>query len=82
MRSSTTTLISALRILARDIRSVDGVVNVAIAEAADRLEEIERQNADRGLTIVTIEEIVTNDKMSNKGKVLAIQYVLRKEAQP
>ena len=38
-RSSTSTLIAALRILARDIESGDGVANAAITEAADRLEE-------------------------------------------
>ena len=38
-RSSTTTLISAMRILSRDIISGGGVANAAIAEAADRLEE-------------------------------------------
>lgn len=38
-RSSTPTLIAAMRILARDIQSGDGVANAAIAEAADRLEE-------------------------------------------
>jgi len=37
----TPTLISALRILARDIQSGDGVANAAIAEAADRMEEME-----------------------------------------
>lgn len=40
MRSSTQTLIDALRILARDIESEDGVANAAIAGAADRLEEL------------------------------------------
>jgi hypothetical protein len=44
MKSSTTTLISALRILAGDIKSEDGVANAAIAEAADRMEELEREN--------------------------------------
>ena len=39
MRSSTKTLISALKILAEDIQSQDGVANAAIAEAAMRLEE-------------------------------------------
>ena len=39
MKSSTETLIGAMRILARDIQSGDGVANAAIAEAADRLEE-------------------------------------------
>ena len=40
MRSSTETLISALRILAEDIQSDDGVANQCIREAADRLEEL------------------------------------------
>ena len=39
MKSSTETLIGAMRILARDIQSGDGVANLAILEAADRLEE-------------------------------------------
>lgn len=42
-RSSTETIISALRVLARDIQSDDGVANAAIAEAADRMEEMQRQ---------------------------------------
>src|SRR5271154_3722525 len=40
MKSDTQTLIDALRILARDIKSGDGVANACIAEAADRLEEL------------------------------------------
>lgn len=43
MKSSTETLIGAMRILAEDIQSADGVANVAIAEAADRLEELQSQ---------------------------------------
>ena len=39
-RSKTTTLIQAMRILAADIQSEDGVANAAIAEAADRMEEL------------------------------------------
>jgi hypothetical protein len=39
-KSSTETLIAAMRILARDIQSGDGVANAAIAEAADRLEAL------------------------------------------
>lgn len=37
MKPDTNTLIDALRILARDIHSEDGVTNAAISEAADRL---------------------------------------------
>lgn len=40
MRTETTVLIDAMRILAQDIQSEDGVANAAIAEAADRLEEL------------------------------------------
>jgi len=40
MRSSTEILIEALRILAGDILSEEGVANAAIAEAADRMEEL------------------------------------------
>lgn len=38
-KSSTETLIAAMRVLARDIQSGDGVANATIAEAADRLAE-------------------------------------------
>jgi hypothetical protein len=44
-KSSTETLVAAMRVLARDIQSGDGVANAAIAEAADRLEELEKQAA-------------------------------------
>lgn len=40
-RTDTKTPIESMRILARDIRSADGVANAAIAEAADRLEELD-----------------------------------------
>jgi len=40
MRSKTETIIGALRILAGDIFSEDGIANLAIAEAADRMEEL------------------------------------------
>lgn len=45
LKSSTETLISALRILARDIKSNDGVANACISEAADRLEEYKDMQA-------------------------------------
>jgi hypothetical protein len=40
MRTETETIIGALRVLAQDIQSGDGVANAAIAEAADRMEEL------------------------------------------
>ena len=39
MKSSTRTLINALRILDSEIQSEDGVANAVVAEAATRLEE-------------------------------------------
>lgn len=45
-KSSTDTLIAAMRILARDIQSGDGVANAAISEAADRLEEQQARIAE------------------------------------
>ena len=42
MTSSTHTLIAALRILAKDIQSQDGVANAAIDEAADRMVAMSR----------------------------------------
>jgi hypothetical protein len=43
MKTSTPIIISAMRILARDIQTDDGVANAAISEAADRLEELSPQ---------------------------------------
>ena len=39
--TDTVTLIAALRILARDIQSDDDVANSCIAEAADRIEQLD-----------------------------------------
>ena len=41
--TETKTIIEALRVLARDIQSEDGVANAAIAEAADRLAKQQRR---------------------------------------
>mgnify|MGYP006893626885 CR=1 FL=1 len=46
MKSSTETLIAAMHILARDIQSKDGVANAAIFEAAQRLEELYKENIE------------------------------------
>ena len=51
MKSSTETLIEALRILARDIESDDGVANSAIAEAADRLQELHAESQAKSANI-------------------------------
>lgn len=41
--SSTLVLISALRVLSRDIQSQDGVANAAMLEAAQRMEKLDTQ---------------------------------------
>jgi len=42
MKTDTQTLIAAMRLLAKDIETDDGVANAAIAEAADRLDEMRK----------------------------------------
>ena len=39
MKTSTETLIAAMRMLSQDIQSDDGAANAAVAEAAERLAE-------------------------------------------
>ena len=46
MRTDTITLIHAMRILAEQIESEDGVANAAIGEAANRLKELYSVNKD------------------------------------
>jgi hypothetical protein len=41
MKTNSKTLIKALRILSEDVQSDDGVANACIAEAANRIEELE-----------------------------------------
>lgn len=51
--------------------------------AARLIRELGRENAERGLRLVTIEEIIDDSHRSNKAKVLALKWMLgRKEAQP
>lgn len=46
MKSSTQTLISALRILASEIKTEDGIINSCLLEAADRLLELSEELED------------------------------------
>ena len=50
MRSDTKTIISALRVLARDIQTDDGVVNACLDEAASRMEELDKPWIKVGLS--------------------------------
>lgn len=67
MRSSTETLIKAMRILSSDIQSDDGVANAAIAEAAQRLEEQQER-------IKRLEEVLMDAK--NKHAALVADVAL------
>jgi hypothetical protein len=63
MKSNTETLIIAMRYLSEDIHSEDGVANAAIAEAADRLQELLGENNDLKLeNQVVIENQLTLSK--------------------
>lgn len=44
--SSDSAIIKALRVLARDLHSEDGLANLALYEAADRVEELIAQNTN------------------------------------
>jgi hypothetical protein len=46
MKSSTQTLISALQILASDIKTEDGIINACLLEAAERLRELSEELED------------------------------------
>jgi oligoendopeptidase F len=55
--TETKTIIEALRILARDIQSQDGVANAAIAEAADRLEKQQKRIRNQRREIEALAEM-------------------------
>jgi len=56
MRSDTKTLIAAMEYLSHDIESSDGVANAAIAEAAQRLQELLLENE------VTLKNLLKNQQ--------------------
>jgi len=57
MRSSTETLIAAMRILSRDIKSTDGIANAAVAEAAERLTELAEAERKSAITLASLREL-------------------------
>jgi hypothetical protein len=58
MKTPDNVLIAALRILVDDISSEDGVANVFIAEAADRLEELVADNEKLSAAISKIKDAI------------------------
>ena len=51
-KTNSKTLIKALRILSEDIQSDDGVANACIAEAADRIEELEAKITELNVKLI------------------------------
>lgn len=51
-KNNSKTLIKALRILSEDIQSDDGVANACIAEAADRIEELEAKITELNVKLI------------------------------
>ena len=52
MKTKSKTLIKALRILSEDVQSDDGVSNACIAEAADRIEELEAKITELNVKLI------------------------------
>ena len=51
-KNNSKTLIKALRILSDDVQSDDGVANACIAEAADRIEELEAKITELNVKLI------------------------------
>ena len=81
MKSSTESLIKALRILAVDIQSEDGVANACIAEAAERLHELELQRGELLGELVDLLNVAYKHPYVNKelanGSLKAMQVISR-----
>lgn len=60
-RTSTETIIGALRVLSRDIVTDDGVANACLREAADRMEEMQRQLEQILKREVDIDVLISGD---------------------
>ena len=69
MKTNTQTLAAALRQLANDIDSPDGVANAAIAEAAERLETIEADTMDREADFILAAPSIGKDWTAEQSKV-------------
>jgi hypothetical protein len=80
MRATTSTIFKAMRILAYDIQSDDGVATAAILEAADRLEEQENELNAAQKRIKRLNETLEDvtDKLDSAWGI----YMEFKEAKP
>ena len=71
-KSETKTIIGAMRILSVDIQSGDGVANLAISEAADRLQELHDTNAM--LNDLTDSQLQTINALKKRLQGLTAKY--------
>lgn len=81
MKSSTETLIKALRSLSRDISCEDGVATAVIAEAADRIAELEASirrlsEQDATLSVCDCNVTVTMDATLTTDERGAVAYYI------
>lgn len=60
------TLTTALRLLARDIDSPDGVATTVILQAADEIERLRLTDAERALLEMLADHPVTHEIMPNE----------------
>lgn len=72
-RTDTKTLADALDVLAREIQSGDGVANAAIAEAAERLRELEAR-LESGMQFHSAE---FNDRLAAEDRVEELEKALK-----
>ena len=61
-RTETGVLAEALRLLSRDIQSEDGVANMAIAEAAERLMELQAENKALRKALRCVEDLISESR--------------------
>ena len=74
-KTATPTLASAMRILARDIQSPDGVANAAIAEAAERLYELHTINGELLSTMTRVYQMLLTEP-DTKGALFKTENIL------
>ena len=75
MKTATPTLASAMRILARKIQSPDGVANAAIAEVAERLDELHIINGEMLSTMTSVYQMLLTEP-DTKGALFKAENIL------
>jgi ribulose 1,5-bisphosphate synthetase/thiazole synthase len=78
MRTNTKTLIEAMRVLSREIKSEDGVANLAIAEAAERIAELESRAIKREQQLLINHEKAEEIIAQREAKIYGLTQRLEK----